>query len=114
MEISKIIYYTRQDDKSLPLSLRNLCPKDENKGLETIFYLVKDATDIQDFLGKWHDTYYNRIELESETPSYIRFKEIDIYDNTNYFKLKKSIHTETTYENNWRMVWHFSRTDKKH
>ena len=90
MEISKIIYYTRQDDKSLPLSLRNLCPKDENKGLETIFYLIQDASDIQDFLEKWRDTYYDRIEFDSETQYHVRFKLVDAYDNTNFLKLKKT------------------------
>lgn len=101
MEISKIIYYTRKDGKNHPISLQNLCPKEDNKGLETIFYLVKDATDIRDFLERWNDTYYSHLEFECETPSYIRFKEIDVYKNTNYLKLKrkKSIPKETTHEN---------------
>ena len=89
MEISNIIYYTRQNEKSKTLSLRNLCFKDENKGLENIFYIVKDAINTQDFLEQFHDLFYESIELESEAPSYIRFKVIDAYDNTNYLKLKK-------------------------
>ena len=88
MQISKIIYYTRRDNTSIPLSLHNLCPKDEKKGLETIFYLVKDATDIQDFVKKWNDTYYNQIEFECEKPSYIRFIEIDTLGHKNFLKLK--------------------------
>ena len=89
MEVSKIIYYTRQNDKSIPLSLRNLCFKDESKGLENIFYIVKDAISIQEFLERFHDLFYESIELEYEEHSYIRFKVIDAYDNTNYLKLKK-------------------------
>ena len=89
MEISNIIYYTRVSGSGKTVSLRNLCTRDENKGLETIFYLVKDATDIKDCLEKWNDTYYNHIELQSETPTYIRFTVVDAYDNTNYLKLKK-------------------------
>lgn len=100
MEVAKIIYYTREEGKNSPLSLHNICPKDESKGLETIFYLVKDATDVHDFLEKWNDTYYNRIELEFETPSYIRFTVIDAYDNTNYLKLKKPKNMEAKDENN--------------
>ena len=89
MEISNIIYYTRQNEKSRTLSLRDLCLKGENKGLENIFYIVKDSINIQDFLYRFHELFYESIALESEESSYIRFKVIDAYANTNYLKLKK-------------------------
>ena len=89
MEISQIIYYTRENGKGRPLSLRNLCTKDESKGLETIFYLIKDATDIQDLLEKWADTYYERIEFVLDTPGYISLTVVDAYGTTNYLKLRK-------------------------
>jgi hypothetical protein len=102
MNISKIIYYTRENDKNHPISLRALCPKKENIGLETIFYLVKDAPDIQELLKKLNDTYYEHMELENDEPSAIRLKVVNAYDSINYLTLKKrkTLNKEISHENN--------------
>ena len=91
MEISKIIYYSRQEEKSKTLSLRDLCLRDGyEQGLQTVFYAVRDAADAQDLLETLQRMCYEHIELECDEPSYIRFTVVDAYDNTNYLKLKKT------------------------
>ena len=97
MNISNIIYYSRRDDKSQTLSLRDLCLREEyDNRLETVFYTVRDSADVQDLLSGFKKICHEQIEFECEEPSYIRFTVIDAYDNTNYLKLKKTknlIHT---------------------
>jgi hypothetical protein len=90
MEVSNIIYYTRQNNKSKTLSLRNLCIKEAyDNGLETIFYAVRDSGDTNQLLEMLNKICYEQITFESETPSYIRFSVVDAYDSTNYLKFKK-------------------------
>ena len=98
MEVSKIAYFSYQDGKRKTLPLRELSIKGENKGLETIFYMVKDATDIQDLLIRWRETCYDSIEFDSETPYYVQFKVINVHENTNFLKLKKRKPTYTEEE----------------
>ena len=91
MNISNIIYYSRRDDKSQTLSLRDLCLREEcDKGLETVFYTVRDSADVQELLSGFKKICHEQIEFECEEPSYIRFTVVDAYDNTNYLKLKKT------------------------
>ena len=89
MEVSNIIYYTRQNQKSRTLSLRSLCMKDENNGLEAIFFVTNDTNDAQDLLDKLSKLIYEQLELEIDNLSYIRFKVTDAYGNTNYLKFQK-------------------------
>ena len=91
MEISNIIYYSRRADKKQPLSLRELCLREEyDKGLETVFYAVRDSVDVQDLLAHFQKICHEHIEFECEEPSYIRFTVVDAYDNINYLKFKKT------------------------
>ena len=91
MNISNIIYYSRRDDKSQTLSLRDLCLREEcDKGLETVFYTVRDSVDAQDLLAGFKKICHEQIEFECEEPSYIRFTVVDAYDNINYLKFKKA------------------------
>ena len=96
MEITNIIYYTRNDDKSKTLSLRDLCLREEKKGLEAVFYTVRDAINTDNLLESFKSLCCENIELESENDSYIRFVITDIYDNINYLKFKKKKHTATS------------------
>ena len=91
MNISNIIYYSRRNDKSQTLSLRDLCLREEgDKGLETVFYTVRDSVDAQDLLAGFKKICHEQIEFECEEPSYIRFTVVDAYDNINYLKFKKA------------------------
>ena len=91
MEVSKIIYYTRQNEKSRTLSLRDLCLKETyDRGLQTVFCAVRDSADVQDLLAHFQKMCHEHIEFECEEPSYIRFTVVDAYDNTNYLKFKKT------------------------
>ena len=91
MEISNIIYYTRQSEKSRTLSLRDLCLKETyDCGLQTVFYAVRDSVDIHDLLAHFQKICHEQIEFECEEPSYIRFTVVDAYDNINYLKFKKA------------------------
>jgi hypothetical protein len=101
MDILNIIYYTIENDSKKTLSLRSLCMKDENSRLEAIFYAVKDSNDAQDLLEKLSELLYEHIEFEFEERSYIRFKVIDAYGNTNHLKLQKqkAIHRRIKNEN---------------
>ena len=69
MEISNIIYYTRQNEKSRTLSLRDLCLKETyDCGLQTVFYAVRDSVDVQDLLAQVADIVFEKtgIRLEPE------------------------------------------------
>ena len=91
MNISNIIYYSRRDDKRQTLSLRDLCLREEcDKGLETVFYTVRDSANVQELLSGFKKICHEQIEFECEEPSYIRFTVVDAYDNINYLKFKKS------------------------
>ena len=91
MNISNIIYYSRRDDKSQTLSLRDLCLREEyDNRLETVFYTVRDSADVQDLLSGFKKICHEQIEFEREEPSYIRFTVVDAYDNINYLKFKKA------------------------
>ena len=91
MEVSKIIYYTRQNEKSRTLSLRDLCLKETyDFGLQAVFYAVRDSDDVQDLLAHFQKICLDHIEFECEEPSYIRFNVVDAYDNINYLKFKKA------------------------
>ena len=90
MEVTNIIYYTRRDNKSQTLSLRNLCLKEEGYGLEKVFYTTRDAIDTANLLKSFQNLCCEKIELDSETISYIRFVVIDAYNNVNYLKFKKA------------------------
>ena len=91
MNISNIIYYSRRNDKSQTLSLRDLCLREEcDKGLETVFYTVRDSADVQELLSGFKKICHEQIEFECEEPSYIRFTVVDAYDNINYLKFKKA------------------------
>ena len=99
MEVSNIIYYTRQNEKSRTLSLRNLCLKETyNCGLQAIFYAVRNSVDAQDLLTNLQKICHEKIEFECENPGYIRFTVIDASGNKNHLKLKKS-NEEIAYEN---------------
>ena len=103
MDILNIIYYSKQDEKRKTLSLRDLCLRDEyNKGLETIFYVVRDAVDTNDLLDVFSKICYETFQLEEETTSYILFSVIDVYGNTNYLKFQrcKVFKKENTNEDN--------------
>ena len=91
MNISNIIYYSRRNDKSQTLSLRDLCLKEiYDCGLQTVFYAVRDSVDAQDLLANFKRICHEHIELECDNPSYIRFTVVDVYDNINYLKFKKA------------------------
>ena len=91
MEVSNIIYYTRQNEKSRTLSLRDLCLKETyDCGLQTVFCAVRDSADVQDLLAHFQKMCREHIEFECEEPSYIRFTVVDAYDNINYLKFKKA------------------------
>lgn len=82
MEVSKNIYYTRQNEKSRTLSLRDLCLKETyDCGLQTVFCAVRDSADVQDLLAHFQKMCREHIEFECEEPSYIRI--IKKKDNTN-------------------------------
>ena len=90
MEISNIVYYTRQNEKSRTLSLRDLCLKEKyDCGLQTIFYAVRDSVDAQELLTKLQEICHEQIELERENLFYVRFTVHDVYNNINYLKFNK-------------------------
>ena len=88
MDISNIIYYTREGDKSKTLSLRELCLREEYD-LEAVFHAVRDAVDEQDLLIRFRRLSCDLIELDTTSASYIRFVVTDAYGNINYLKFKK-------------------------
>ena len=99
MEVSNIIYYTRQNEKSKTLSLRNLCLKETyDRGLQTVFYAVRDSVDAQDLLENLQKTCHEQIEFEFENPRYIRFRVVDAYGNKNHLKFKKQKTNNTIFK----------------
>jgi hypothetical protein len=88
VDISNIIYYTREGGKSKTLSLRELCLKDEID-LESVFHAVRDAVDTHDLLCRFRRISCDVIELDQETDAYIRFTVLDVCGNTNYLKFRK-------------------------
>ena len=88
MDIAKIIYYRPTKGKSITVSLRDLCLREECE-LEDVFYVVKDAIDTNDLLCRLRRICCDCLEFESETPEYIRFTVVDVYGNTNYLKFRK-------------------------
>ena len=90
MDVKKIIYYTCEDGKKIPLSLRNICLREEyDRGLETIFYAVRDVVDAQALLTSLQRICHESIELFEEQDSVIVFTVVDAYDRTNYLKIRK-------------------------
>lgn len=88
MEISNIIYYTRENDKSKTLSLRELCLRDDFD-LEAVFHAVRDAVDEKDLLIRIRRISCDTIDIDTTSASYIRFIVTDVRGNTNYLKFKK-------------------------
>lgn len=90
MDISHIIYFTRDNEKSKPISLRTICLREtyENR-LETIFYAVRDAIDRQDFLSRFREICCEQVEFAEENEKQITFKVINACGECNYLRLKK-------------------------
>ena len=88
MEISNIVYYGREGDKSRTISLRDLCLR-EGFEIESIFYAVKDAQHPIDLLCRLRGLSCDRIEFDKETPYYIRFTVEDVTGKINYLKFNK-------------------------
>lgn len=90
MDISNIIYYTREGEQSKTLSLRELGLRDVyDPDLETVFYMVRDAVDTNDLLDRFRRLCCDQVEFDCEKPTYIRFTVTDAQGNTNYLKFKK-------------------------
>lgn len=87
MDISNIIYYTREGDKSKTISLRELCLRND-VDLEAVFYAARDAEDTKDLLCRLRRLSCDQIDFDQETNNYIRFTVIDVEGNTNYLKFK--------------------------
>lgn len=88
MDISNIIYYTREGDKSKTISLRELCLRDEFD-LEAIFHAVRDAVDTKDLLCRFRRICCDVVEFDHDTEKYILFTVIDVAGNTNYLKFRR-------------------------
>ncbi len=88
MNISDIIYYTVAESGRKTVSLRTLCLREEFD-LESVFYAVRDAVDMEDLLNRLHRVCLDTFEVEKETDSYIRIVVHTADGNTNYLKLKK-------------------------
>lgn len=89
MDISNIIYYTREGDKSKTISLRDLCLR-EDVDFEAIFHAVRDAVDEQDLLERFRRICCDPIDIDTTSASYIRFTVLDVMQGKiNYLKFKK-------------------------
>ena len=89
MEVGKIVYYTRENNKSRTLSLRELCLR-EDVDLEAVFYAVRDAIDERDLLYRLQRVCSDKVELEVTTDYFIRFTIFDTMRNQiNYLKFNK-------------------------
>lgn len=89
MDISNIIYYTRDaEGHGSTVSLRDLCLREDIE-FEAIFHAVRDAVDTQDLLDRFRRISCDQIELCREIPTYIMFTVVDVNGNTNYLKFKK-------------------------
>lgn len=89
MDISNIIYYTREDNKSRTISLRELCLR-EDVEFEAIFHAVRDAVDVQDLLDRFRRICCDQVELDEDLGRNIRFIITDVHGNTNYLKFKQA------------------------
>lgn len=89
MEISNIIYYTREGSKSRTISLRELCLRDD-ADLEVIFHAVRDAESTQDLLDRFRRICCDPVELHEENEKYIMFTVLDVINGkTNYLKFRR-------------------------
>lgn len=88
MNISNILYYTREGDRNKTISLRELCLRDEFD-LEAIFHAVRDAVDAHDLLCRIRRISCDVVEFDQETDAYVRFTVLDVCGHTNYLKFKK-------------------------
>ena len=87
MTISKIIYYTREGDKSKTISLREL-GLNKDVEFEALFSAIKDVEDSQDLLVRFRRLSCDTIEYDHETDSYIRFTVVDARGQKNYLKFR--------------------------
>lgn len=87
MEVAKIIYYTRVDNKSRTVSLKELNLR-EDFYLEDVFYAVKEALDANDLLQRLQRILCDEVELDTKDKKAVRFNITDLSGNTNYLKLK--------------------------
>lgn len=87
MEVSKIIYYTREGDKNKTISLKELNLREEYY-LEDVFYAVKDSIDEYDLMTRLANILHDGICLDCNTKPDIVYLITDIQGNTNYLKLK--------------------------
>ena len=87
MNISKIIYYTVEDNKSKTVSLRELSFR-EDFYLEDIFYAVKEAADKEDLLNRFKRILCDEVEIDPTATWCLRFIVTDTRGNTNYIKFK--------------------------
>ena len=88
MDISNIVYYCREGDKSRTISLRELCLR-EGFEIESIFYAVKDAQHPTDLLCRLRALICDPVEFDKETPYYVRFTIVDVTGRTNYLKFNR-------------------------
>lgn len=87
MDISKIIYYTREQGRSKTVSLKELNLR-EDYYLEDIFYAVKEAVDVQDLLNRFKRILCDTVELDTEMTKCTRFIITDLDGRVNYIKFK--------------------------
>lgn len=87
MEISKIIYYTREGDKNKTISLKELNLREEYY-LEDVFYAVKEATDEYDLMTRLTNILHDRICLDCDARPEIVYLITTVQGDTNYLKLK--------------------------
>lgn len=87
MEVSKIIYYTRENGNSRTVSLKELNLR-EYCFLEDVFYAVRDAVDMEDLLSRFRRIICDPVELDTTDPKNPRFVITDATGNTNYIRLK--------------------------
>lgn len=89
MEVGKIVYYTREGDKSRTLPLRELCLR-EDVDLEAVFYAVRDAVDERDLLYRLQRICSDRVEFEVTSDYFVRFIIFDsVRNQINYLKFNK-------------------------
>lgn len=85
MEVKNIIYYTRENDTSKTISLRELCLRDEFD-LESIFVAAKDFVDEHDLLVRFRRMCWDEIDLDAVTQFYIRFRITTVDGKINFLK----------------------------
>ena len=87
MEVTKIIYYTREGDKHKTVSMKEMNLR-EDFYLEDVFYAVKDATDVNDLLDRLKRILCDEVELDTTDSTNLRFIVTDAWGTINYIKLK--------------------------